>query len=75
MTRGATGCLGTLASMGYMVAVLILFFAPPLVFALLKWPEVPGQLAGLGLGGLVSLVCAVLPLRLVRDRVPDIGEA
>jgi ABC-2 type transport system permease protein len=74
MTRGSTGCLGLLASAGCMVVCMGLFFGPPLVFVLLGWPEVAGQLVGLALGGIASLACAVLPPRLVRERVPRIGE-
>jgi ABC-2 type transport system permease protein len=74
MTRGTTGCLGMLASAGYMLVALTLFFVPPIGFALLGQSETAGQLTGLVLGGIVSLFCAIAPPRLVRDRVPRIGE-
>jgi len=74
MTRGTTGCLGMVASAGYMLVTLTLFFGPPVGFALLGQSETAGQLTGLVLGGMVSLVCAVAPPWLVRDRVPRIGE-
>jgi ABC-2 type transport system permease protein len=74
MTRGTTGCLGLLVSGGCMFVCLALFFGPPLGFVLLGWPETAGQLVGLALGGVASLACAILPPRLVRERVPRIGE-
>jgi len=74
MTRGTTGCLGMIASAGYMLVTLTLFFVPPIGLALLGRSETAGQLAGLVLGGIVSLFCAIAPPRLVRDRVPRIGE-
>ncbi|OGO42592.1 MAG: hypothetical protein A2Z04_03285 [Chloroflexi bacterium RBG_16_57_9] len=74
MRRGTTGCLATLASAGYMIVVLALFFGPPIGFALLGQSETVGQFIGLTVGGAVSLVCAVVPVWLVRDRVARIGE-
>jgi hypothetical protein len=53
----------------------VAFFAPPIISLLLGWPEALGQLVGLILGGIVSLLCAWLPLQLMRDRVNLIGEA
>ena len=74
MTRGTTGCLGMVASAGYMLVTLALFFVPPIGLALLGRSETTGQLIGLVLGGSVSLFCAIVPPLLVRDRVPRIGE-
>ncbi len=75
MMPGAAGCLGFLASAFYMVATLALFLGPPIAFGQLGWSETTGKLIGLGLGGAVSVACATIPLWLVRDRVPRIGEA
>jgi ABC-2 type transport system permease protein len=74
MIRGSAGCLGLLASAGCMIVCLALFFGPPIGFVLLGWSEAVGQLVGLALGGTASLMCAVLPPWLVRERVPRIGE-
>jgi ABC-2 type transport system permease protein len=75
MNSGTTGCVSMLISFGYMMVCLSLFFAPPVVFSLFGLPGWVGQLIGLCLGGAVSLVCAILPLRLVSRRVSLIGEA
>jgi ABC-2 type transport system permease protein len=75
MNRGSAGCLGALASIIYLVAGLALFFGPAVLAGVLGFPETIGQLLGLALGGSVSLVVAVLPLWLVRGRVPQLGEA
>lgn len=74
MMSGAAGCLGLLANALYVVTILALFLGPPIIAGQLGWPEDAGRLVGLGLGGVVSIACAIIPLRLVRDRVPRIGE-
>jgi ABC-2 type transport system permease protein len=74
MVRGTSGCLSTLSSAAC-VAVCLLFFAGPVFAAtLLSLPEIVGQIAALALGGAVSLACALVPLLLVRKRVPVLGE-
>jgi ABC-2 type transport system permease protein len=79
MTRGTTGCLGTLVSLAFLGISLVLFFAPPLVAPLIKplidVPEVVGQGVGLVLGGALCLTATILPPWLVRSRVNAIGEA
>jgi hypothetical protein len=42
--------------------------------AVFQLPAAIGQIVGLILGGVFSLVCAVLPLWLVRARVDRLGE-
>ncbi|MCL4487955.1 MAG: hypothetical protein M1570_07480 [Chloroflexi bacterium] len=74
MTRGAAGCAAALASFGYLGTVLVLFFGPPIAFALLGGPEIVGQAVGLAAGGAASLLCAIVPLTLVRGRVARMGE-
>jgi ABC-2 type transport system permease protein len=74
MMPGALGCLGAIASFGYMLVTLGLFFAPPIILAMLGLSEAIGQVIGLAAGGAVSLVCAVIPPLLVRQRVARIGE-
>lgn len=74
MMTGGAGCLGFLVSAAYVIAILALFFGPPIGFALQGWPEAEGRLVGLALGGAASLACAIVPLRLVRHRVARIGD-
>ncbi len=80
MTSGSQSCLSSLLSFGYLVLTLLLFFGPPIGLSLLtglsvvNLPVWVGQVFGLALGGVVSLVGAVLPLMMVRDRVARIGE-
>ncbi len=74
MANTSTGCLSSLLSMVYMIINLGLFFAPPIIFAVLGAPETYGQILGGILGGLMSLLCLVLPLWMVRKRVPLLAE-
>ncbi len=74
MMAGMTGCFGFLVGAIYLIVVLALFFGTPFGFAVLGWPTSAGQLVGLMLGGATSLVCAIVPLRLVSDRVARLGE-
>jgi hypothetical protein len=75
MQRGMSSCLGALASMLYLPIGLFLFFGPPIAASAFDLPEPAGQLTGLLLGGIFSLLCATLPLWLVRKRVERLGEA
>ena len=75
MTAGATGCLGSLISLSYLVICLGLFFSPPVLLTSFGVPETAGQVIGLALGGAVSLICAVIALRLVVGKVARIGES
>ncbi len=74
MVRRTAGCAGTLAGAGYMIVTLALFFGPLIGFALLGWSETAAQFVSLIAGGAASLACAIVPLWLVYDRVPRIGE-
>jgi hypothetical protein len=53
---------------------LLLFFGPAVGLSFLQISEGLGQLAGLLIGGLFSLACAIVPLWLVRGRVPLLNE-
>jgi ABC-2 type transport system permease protein len=75
MSRGTTGCLSTLVTLGFLPFSLALFFGPPILLPLLEIPESVGRWLGLALGGTISLACAFLPLWLVRHDVDRIGEA
>lgn len=74
MDKGVAGCLGTITSLAYQLAILLLFFAPPIGLPLLQIKEGTGQFIGLLLGGTVALLCTIVPLVLVKDRVYQIGE-
>jgi ABC-2 type transport system permease protein len=74
MNRGSGSCLGGLASMLFLPLILVLFFGPPIAAEVFHWPVLLAQLVGLFLGGLLGLAAAVLPLWLVRERVPRLGE-
>lgn len=71
--KGAMGCLGRLMTVVYLVVSLGLFFGPTVASAALGLPTAAGQVAGLALGGAVSLACAATPL-LARGRVEQLGE-
>jgi len=70
-----SGCLGMLATGVYLVMALGFFQAPGLGAGALGLPAWSGQLVGLALGGLFSLACALVPLRLTIGRVPRLGES
>jgi hypothetical protein len=74
MQRGASGCLGALFTMAYLLFSLLLFFGPLVLAGLLAWPEVAGQIIGLLAGGATSLACAIAPLWIVAGRVARLGE-
>ncbi len=74
MMSGNAGCLGSLATIGYLLISMALFFGPPVVIALLKWPAIIGQIVGLVIGGAATLTCAIVPLWLVRKKVAKLGE-
>jgi hypothetical protein len=74
MQRSGSGCLGSLVSMLYLPTGLFLFFGPPIAARLLDLPEPVGQLTGLLVGGVFSLMCAAFPLWLVQKKVNRLGE-
>ncbi|OGO38631.1 MAG: hypothetical protein A2W35_09605 [Chloroflexi bacterium RBG_16_57_11] len=74
MQRTSSGCLSMLATMIYLPVTLFLFFGPPIGMLAFGLPEKIGQGIGLVLGGGASLLCAVIPLWLVRARVERLGE-
>jgi len=75
MQRGSSGCLSAVASLVYLPLGFTLFFLPALGLSLLGLPDWVGQAVGLILGGVFSLACAIIPLRLVSDRVLRLAEA
>ncbi|MGB8644651.1 MAG: hypothetical protein WCF84_05405 [Anaerolineae bacterium] len=74
MVSTSASCLGSIVTGLYMLVDLGLFLVPPIAFSFLGLPELAGQVTGLALGSIVSLLCALVPLWGVRDRVARIGE-
>ena len=74
MVRGTGGCLAMIVSMAYIAGILALFFGPPIIFSLVGWDEILARMVGLALGIPASLLCAVLPPRLLMNKVALIGE-
>jgi ABC-2 type transport system permease protein len=74
MQRTTSSCLSTLVSMIYLPVTLLFFFGPPIGMLAFGLPERLGQAIGLVLGGSFSLLCAVLPLWMVRSRLDQLGE-
>lgn len=74
ISQGSMGCLGALASMVYLMLSLALFFGPLLLVRTLGGPVALGQVLGLVIGGAASLAATVVPLWLVRKRVPRLAE-
>jgi hypothetical protein len=74
MEKGIIGILATIISIVYQLVTLLLFFGPLLGLPLLGISEGTGMLVGLLAGGAVALLCMILPLALVKERVYQIGE-
>jgi hypothetical protein len=74
MQKGFASCLGALVSMIYLPVSLLLFFGLPIAVTIFDVPVILGQIAGLLLGGVFSLACAIIPLVLVHRRVARLGE-
>jgi hypothetical protein len=74
MTTGANGCFAALATMLLLPVCLGLFFGPAILITLTDAPLFLGQLAGLLIGGVVCIFITIVPLRLVRARVPTLDE-
>jgi ABC-2 type transport system permease protein len=74
MENGVAGFLGIITSVVYQLTTLLLFFVPPLGLPLLGISEGTGMMVGLLAGGTVALLCTILPLALVKERVCRIGE-
>jgi hypothetical protein len=74
MAGGAAGCLSVVASLAYLGLAVLLFFGPPIGAPLVGISEWTGRVVGLLAGSLLALLCTVLPLVLVKERVPLLGE-
>ncbi len=74
MSDGVTTTLGMIVGFLYLVAALLLFFAPPIGLPLLGIMPGTGQVVGLLAGGTITMACMFLPMVAVKDRVNRIGE-
>ncbi len=74
MMRGATGCLASLASLAYMLVIIVVFFAPPIGFVFFGLPEFWGRVIGMTVGIAASLAGALIPTLSILKRIPRIGE-
>lgn len=75
INAGKMGCLGSLVSMLYLPLNLAFFLGPLVLAVFLHFPAVYAYLAGGVLGTGLSLLCTLLPLRLVFSRVDRLDEA
>jgi hypothetical protein len=75
MQGGITGCFSSLVCFIYMGFSILFLVAPALALPALGLPAYSGQVAGLLVGGAICLACAVVPLRMVRDRVDRLNES
>lgn len=74
MNAGNMGCLGMVLTAIYVPVNLGLFIGPLFLAALIHIPAVFATLAGGVLGSGMSLLCAILPPRLLEARVNRLGE-
>lgn len=74
MIRSNAGCFGSLTGMVYIFLSGGLFYAPSIIGQVVHLPAAVGILTGLVVGGILSLVCAYIPLQLVYQRVERLGE-
>lgn len=74
ISQGALGCLGALASGICLLICLLFFFGPTVLFDIIGSPTSIGRLIGLLLGSAVSLSLMIVPIWLVRQRIPRLAE-
>ena len=74
MQNSGVGCLSALLSFAYFGISLGLFLGPIIVLSLLGLPIIYGQIGGIVLGGGLAAVCAIAPLRGVREKVQHLNE-
>jgi ABC-2 type transport system permease protein len=74
MNAGNMGCLGMVLTSIYVPVNLGLFIGPLFLAALIHIPAVFAYLAGGVLGSGMSLLCAILPPRLLEAKVSRLGE-
>lgn len=74
ISQGAIGCLGALATGFFLLVCMLFFFGPSILFDLLDFPSAYGRVIGLALGSAASLSLMLIPLWLVRNRIPRLDE-
>jgi ABC-2 type transport system permease protein len=74
MQRFLPGCLSSLATLVYLPVSLVFFLGPVVVATMLNFSEGLGWLIGMLLGGIITLVVAVVPLYVVKTRIDFFGE-
>jgi ABC-2 type transport system permease protein len=74
ISQGALGCLGALVSGACLLLCLFFFFGPLVLFEIFGISTTIGRLIGLLLGLSVSLSLMIVPLWLVRQRIPRLAE-
>lgn len=74
ISQGALGCLGALVSGVSLLVCLLFFFGPPVLFEIIGSPTLIGRLIGITMGSAVSLSLMLIPLWLVRQRIPRLAE-
>ena len=74
MASTSTGCLSSLISVIYLGINLALFFGPPVLFTAVGQSAIAGQVLGGQFGGIMSLICALLPPWAVMKRIPRLAE-
>ena len=74
MNAGNMGCVGMVLTAIYVPINLGVFIAPLFLTALFKLPAGFGYLAGGVLGSGMSLLCTILPPRLLEAKVSRLGE-
>jgi len=74
ISQGAIGCLGMLVSGIFFMICLSFFFGPPIIFDIFDSPSSIGLLIGFVLGSAASLSLMIIPVWLVRNRIPRLAE-
>jgi ABC-2 type transport system permease protein len=74
MENNIVGILATVISIIYQILALALFFGPALLFPALGISEKLGMVVGLAAGGILALICAIVPVVRVKNRIAQIGE-
>ena len=74
ISQGAIGCLGAIATGFCLLVCLLLFFGPSVLSDIFDIPSGIGHLAGIVLGSTASLSLMIIPLWLIRHRIPRLAE-
>ena len=75
MNAGSMGCLGQIVAIIFLPLTFGLFIGPLLLASTFNWPLIYGYLLGGFTGIAVSLLGAILPPWLVRNKVATLNES